>query len=193
MLNIFKSFLVFLLFPVLLSAGSGNSVLWWKSTTLQRGEKYSSNRIIVPERAFYFESLETFLKEKLSDIPTASLPEIRLAGLLFEIPGPDGMSHQFKVIETPVLEKSLGEKYPEILGDVTQERKERICRGCFEHMLRNHPEEVPVSKDSVLTGVVRHWDEFEGDKVERHRNICVHQPHALGQFTPDDGDEYLIE
>jgi len=114
MLNIFKSFLVFLLFPILLSAGSGNSVLWWKSTSLQRGEKYSSNRIIIPEKAFYFESLETFLREKLSDIPTASLPEIRLAGLLFEIPGPDGMSHQFKVIETPVLEKSLGEKYPEI-------------------------------------------------------------------------------
>ena len=85
-----------------------------------------------------------------------------------------------------------GEKYSQVLGDVTQERKERICRGCFEHMLRNHPEEVPVSKDGVLTGVVRHWDEFEGDKVERHRNICVYQPHER-QFTADDGDEYLIE
>ena len=77
-------------------------------------------------------------------------------------------------------------------GGKTQERKERVCRGCFEHMLRNHPEEVPLSEDGVLTGVVRHWDEFEGDKVERHRSICVYQPHER-QFTADDGDEYLIE
>ena len=66
-----------------------------------------------------------------------------------------GYIYKFDDGRRPVPKYRQCEPYPAIFGDVTQERKERICRSCFEHMLRKHGDEVPVDEDGVETGFVR--------------------------------------
>ena len=77
------------------------------------------------------------------------------------------------------------EPYPEILYEVTQDRRENICRCCFEHMDREHPDEVPIDEDGIATGYARKLS-----NGRRHTNM--YQPY-VGRVTPDDGDEYTIE
>ena len=93
-----------------------------------------------------------------------------------------GYIYKFDDGRRPVPKYRQCEPYPAIFGDVTQERKERICRSCFEHMLRKHGDEVPVDEEGVKTGFVREWS-------DGRPNIIVYRP-QFERHTPDDGDEH---
>ena len=75
--------------------------------------------------------------------------------------------------------------YPPIYGDVTQERKQEICRACLEHLLHEHRHEVPVSRgDGMDTGYVR---EENGRK-----RICMYQPWKEEESHDDGTDDVQL-
>ena len=96
-----------------------------------------------------------------------------------------GIIFKFDDKRRPVPKYRQCEPYPEILGEVTQERREKICRCCFEHMVREHPDEVPSDEDGISTGYARTLS-----NGQTHTNMF--QPY-VERVTPDDGDEYTIE
>ena len=55
-------------------------------------------------------SIESFLKT----IPLEAQVDVQLSQTIFQLPMPDGSMQQFRVVESPVMEKALAAKYPEI-------------------------------------------------------------------------------
>jgi subtilisin-like proprotein convertase family protein len=54
------------------------------------------------------------IKKSLRDAPLESKISIRSSQMLVELPTPDGGFETFRVVESPILPKKLGQKYPEI-------------------------------------------------------------------------------
>ncbi|MGE0567663.1 MAG: reprolysin-like metallopeptidase [Bacteroidia bacterium] len=105
-----KKILLLVAVTAVVMSYAGNP-LWKKfdESTLRKDLK----RQIIPDKYAAFELDVNALKNILLGVPNEKDVNLR-NGSVLELPSPDGVMQQFKVVESPIMEKPLADAFPEI-------------------------------------------------------------------------------
>ena len=195
-MNAFRSFLFLLLLPwsiASLYAQVGHQ-LW--STASQEAISHFQNRWITPQKERVYQLDELLMQQHLSSAPEEfSIPTKQSTSIL-PIPLPDGSIQHFAIVHSPVMERGLQNKYPNIrtyagqgIDDPTATIRLDVTPAGFHAMILSSSETVfidPYSRGTTSFYSSYYKRDFDGSHKEF---IC----HFEGQTDPQLPDKERLQ
>lgn len=108
-----KKFLVFTLTVLAFTMNSQNAADRYWLPVNESSIKVSGSRQIIPQKYLTIRLADSELKNKLFTAPLESNVKINESFCIITLPLPDGTFQQFKVVESPIMEKGLADQYPD--------------------------------------------------------------------------------
>lgn len=110
--------LIFLAFAFLLVSGVHNSLKaqsnsYWNQISTSIVQT-NGEREIIPDRYKVYTLNIPELKNVLNTAPQEKLTPVKNSNVIVNIPLPDGSYGKFRIVDSPVMEQGLADKYPEI-------------------------------------------------------------------------------
>lgn len=106
--------LINLLFPVLILAQSNKNALLWTPKSSAVVSQQAGERRIHPQSYQTFALDLSHLRSRLAAAPMERTPAAKNQAPVVDIPLPSGETIRFNVWESPIMEKGLADRYPEI-------------------------------------------------------------------------------
>ncbi|MCW3075727.1 MAG: hypothetical protein JWO32_336 [Bacteroidetes bacterium] len=108
-----KKILVITLTVLAFMMNSQNSVDRFWLPVNESNIKVSGKRQIIPQKYLTIQLSDSELKNKLFSAPLESNVKINESPCIITLPLPDGTFQQFKVVESPIMEKGLADQFPD--------------------------------------------------------------------------------
>ena len=168
-----KHLTLLLIFGALMIA-NGSSINYWTMISANQAETYGSQVIKVNTCKYYvldISSLTIFLQK-------APMERTNKKPLLLELPMPNGEIQQFFIVESPIMEKGLQNKYPEIktysgqgVTDQTATIRIDITSSGFHAMILAADESVFIDPINFTTNQA-YMVYLKSETINTHKNVC---------------------
>jgi hypothetical protein len=100
-------------FSLLFSLQAGAQQTFFQSES-ESNVKTEGTRVIIPNKYHLFKIAHSSINNYLLNAPHEKQVSAKNSGYILELPMPDGEMMQFSIVESPIFEPELAEKYPEI-------------------------------------------------------------------------------